>query len=95
MRMPVSLPAFGVKRVESRGQLPVILDLRLALVTILTRLDWLSNPAVKAAAGIGGSSLCSVARLQVYPIDVEIERWSRDYERVGCGSECVFAWACV
>lgn len=36
---------------------------------------------------MGGSSLCSVARLQVYPIDVEIQRSSRDKERDGCGSE--------
>lgn len=67
----------------------------MALVTNLTRLDWLSNPTVKAAAGIGGSSLCSVARLQVYPIDVKIERSSRDYEQDGCGSECVSAWVCL
>ena len=78
-----------------RGQRPVILDLWLAFVTVLTRLDWLSNPAVKAAAGMGGSTLCSVARLQVYPIDVEIERSSKDYERDGCGSECVSAWVCL
>lgn len=42
---------------------------------------------------MGGYSLCSVARLQVYPIDVEMERSSRDYERDGCGSERVSAWA--
>lgn len=53
MRMPVSLPAFGVKRMESRGQLPVIPDLGLAPVAILTQLDWLSYPAVKAASRYG------------------------------------------
>lgn len=70
MRMLVSLPVCGVKRVESRGQLPVIANISLAFVAALTHFDWLSGPAVRA--GRGGSSFCSVARLQVYPIDVEI-----------------------
>lgn len=33
---------------------------------------WLAAVS-SSQAGMGGSSLCSVARLQVYPMDVEIE----------------------
>lgn len=41
-----------------------------------TQFDWLLHQAIKAerGEGTGGSSLGAVARLQVSPIDVEIER---------------------
>lgn len=42
----------------------------------LTQFDWLLRQAIKAKQreGTGGSLLGAVARLQVSPIDVEIER---------------------
>lgn len=51
--MLVPLPRFRVKKVENRGQLPVIAKASLALAADLTQFDWLSDPAIKAARRYG------------------------------------------
>lgn len=51
--MLVPLPGFRVKKVEKRGQLPVIAKAGLALAGDPTQFDWLSDLAIKAARRYG------------------------------------------